>query len=95
MSVDVLSLKGGTRNFADTDQIRDALREISKDELIENLNASVDYLQTLSHVQPNRIGVTGFCFGGSLTWLMAGRNPEVAAAVPFYGSLHPWKKYPT
>ena len=57
-----------------------------------NLNASVDYLQTLSHVQPDRIGVTGFCFGGSLTWLMAVRNPEVAAAVPFYGSDPPLEK---
>ena len=40
-----------------------------------NLNASVDYPQTLSHVQPDRIGITGFCFGGSLTWLMTVRNP--------------------
>jgi carboxymethylenebutenolidase len=94
LSVDLLSRKGGTGNFADTDQIRNALREISRDELMEHLNARVDYLQTLSHVQPDRIGVTGFYFGGSLTWLMAVRNSEVAAAVPFYGSAPPLEEVP-
>ncbi|MDA0734126.1 MAG: dienelactone hydrolase family protein [Chloroflexi bacterium] len=89
LAVDLLSRKGGTDNFADSDQMRDALREITQEEFMEDLNASVDYLQTLSHVQADRIGVTGFCFGGGLTWLMAVRNPEIAAAVPFYGSAPP------
>ena len=31
----------------------------------------------------------GFCFGGSITWLLAVRNPEIRAAVPFYGSAPP------
>ncbi len=89
LAVDLLSRRGGTGAFADTDQMRDALSEITQDEFMEDLNASVDYLQTLSHVQADRIGVTGFCFGGGLTWLMAVRNPDIAAAVPFYGSAPP------
>ena len=94
LSVDLLSRKGGTGTFADSDQARDALREITQDEFMADLNASVDYLQTLSHVRADRIGVTGFCFGGGLTWLMSVRNPEIAAAVPFYGSAPPLDEVP-
>jgi carboxymethylenebutenolidase len=89
LAVDLLSRQGGTGTFADSDQARAGLGQIAQDDLMADLNASVDYLQTLSHVQADRIGVTGFCFGGGLTWLMAVRNPEVAAAVPFYGSAPP------
>lgn len=36
----------------------------------------------------------GFCFGGSITWLLAVRNPEVKAAMPFYGSAPPLDEIP-
>jgi carboxymethylenebutenolidase len=89
LAVDLLSRRGGTGAFADSDQARDALGEITQDEFMADLNASIDYLQDQSQVQAERIGVTGFCFGGGLTWLMAVRNPDIAAAVPFYGSAPP------
>ena len=94
LSVDLLSRKGGTGAFADSGQARNALREIAQDDFVADLNDSIDYLQTLSHVWPDSIGVTGFCFGGGLTWLMSVRNAEVAAAVPFYGSAPPLDEIP-
>ena len=94
LSVDLLSRKGGTGAFADSGQARNALREIAQDDFVADLSDSIDYLQTLSHVRPDRIGVTGFCFGGGLTWLMSVRNAEVAAAVPFYGSAPPLDEVP-
>ena len=94
LSVDLLSRKGGTGVFTDSNQARDALREIDRDDFIADLNASVDYLQTLSHVRADRVGVTGFCFGGGLTWLMSVRNGEIAAAAPFYGSAPPLDEVP-
>ncbi len=33
-----------------------------------------------------RIGVVGFCFGGGISNMLAVRLPDLAAAVPFYGS---------
>ncbi len=34
-----------------------------------------------------RIGITGFCWGGRITWLYAAHNPKVKAGVAFYGRL--------
>lgn len=35
----------------------------------------------------SRLGVTGFCWGGRLTWMYAEHNPAVKAAVAWYGKL--------
>ena len=34
-----------------------------------------------------RLGVTGFCWGGRITWLYAAHNPQVKAGVAWYGRL--------
>jgi carboxymethylenebutenolidase len=34
-----------------------------------------------------RLGVTGFCWGGRITWMYAAHNPKVQAAVAWYGKL--------
>lgn len=33
-----------------------------------------------------KVGLVGFCWGGLLTWLAAGRLPGISAAVPYYGA---------
>jgi carboxymethylenebutenolidase len=35
----------------------------------------------------SRLAVTGFCWGGRITWLYASHNPRVKAAVAWYGRL--------
>ncbi len=35
----------------------------------------------------NRLGVTGFCRGGRMTWLFAAHSPKVKAAVAWYGPV--------
>lgn len=34
-----------------------------------------------------RLAVTGFCWGGRITWLYAAHNPQLKAAVAWYGKL--------
>lgn len=36
---------------------------------------------------PGRLGITGFCWGGRITWLYAAHNPRVKAATAWYGRL--------
>ncbi len=51
-----------------------------------DLSAAIAYLQ--SRLDTDRIGVTGFCLGGGLSFLTACRfSAEIAAAAPFYGMV--------
>ncbi|MDU5783000.1 MAG: dienelactone hydrolase family protein [Pantoea sp.] len=34
-----------------------------------------------------RMGITGFCWGGRISWLYAAHNPQLRAAVAWYGRL--------
>lgn len=36
---------------------------------------------------PHRLMMTGFCWGGRITWLYAAHNPQLKAAVAWYGKL--------
>jgi len=57
--------------------------EYGKDAL-EKLKACVDYL--LSEERSNgKVGVLGFCFGGTYAFQLAIHDSRIKAAVPFYG----------
>jgi len=36
---------------------------------------------------PTRLGITGFCWGGRITWLYAAHNPALKAGVAWYGRI--------
>ncbi len=55
---------------------------------IAKLTAVVDGLENEDGID-GRIGVLGFCFGGSYSFSLAEADPRVKAAVPFYGSAEP------
>ncbi|VEP18615.1 Dienelactone hydrolase [Hyella patelloides LEGE 07179] len=51
----------------------------------EDIKATLDYLKSRADVYSDRIGVTGFCFGGSMTFYAATRfSSEIVVAAPFY-----------
>ncbi len=62
-----------------------ALRS-SMDQAMQEIHGALSYLMNLPEVDPKRIGIIGFCFGGGVTFRAAERFSEIGAAVPFYGS---------
>ena len=63
----------------------DRLGHLRDADIIADMNAAVDFLTADSHIDNDRIGVTGFCMGGRIAWLMAATNPIFKCTVPFYG----------
>lgn len=52
--------------------------------IINDVNACVAFLQRRDSVDPNRIGIMGFCMGGRVVYLMAAASPVFRAAVAYY-----------
>ena len=63
----------------------DRLGHLQDLDIIADMNAAVDFLTANSSIDSNRLGVTGFCMGGRIAWLMAASNPIFKCTVPFYG----------
>jgi carboxymethylenebutenolidase len=60
----------------------------------EDLRAVTRYLATLPEVDPHRIGSVGFCFGGAMSARLATVDPDLRAAVIFYGQNPPLADVP-
>jgi len=63
----------------------DRLGHLKDADIIADMNAAVDFLTANSAINGDRIGVTGFCMGGRIAWLMAASNQIFKCTVPFYG----------
>jgi carboxymethylenebutenolidase len=55
--------------------------------VMDDLQAAFDYLAAQPAVNPDRIGVLGYCYGGGMALAYATRQPALAATVVYYGSL--------
>ncbi len=51
----------------------------------EDIKAVLDYLKSRVSINPNLIGITGFCFGGSMAFYTATKfSAEISIVAPFY-----------
>jgi carboxymethylenebutenolidase len=66
----------------------DALTRMSRlrdKNIVADTNATIEHLKGTVGVRSNRLGITGFCMGGRVAYLMAAQAPELKASVVFYG----------
>ncbi|NJN43368.1 MAG: dienelactone hydrolase family protein [Anaerolineae bacterium] len=56
-----------------------------KNGVVEDLQVVIDFLKTQPSVDPNRIGVMGFCMGGTYALQLACTENDIKAASVFYG----------
>lgn len=79
---DALSPLGGYPGNDDAG--RELQRKRDSGEMLQDFIAAYEYLKNHEDCNGN-VGVVGFCFGGSISNMMAVNVPDLAAAVPFYG----------
>jgi carboxymethylenebutenolidase len=60
---------------------------LKQEDGLKDLNATVAYLKSVPEVDAGRIGVNGFCMGGSYALMLPCVNADIKAAVPFYGQV--------
>jgi len=70
------------------DEARQLFPQLDQARTREDMVAAARFLQGRPECT-GRIGAVGFCWGGGLVNILATRLPDLAAAVPFYGSAPP------
>jgi carboxymethylenebutenolidase len=80
---DALTPLGGYPGNDDNGREMQSKRD--RNEMLEDFIAAYNYLKNNKDCN-GKVGVVGFCFGGWIANMMAVRIPDLAAAVPFYGS---------
>jgi carboxymethylenebutenolidase len=93
LAVDLLSREGGSASVGEGN-VPGVLGNIAPDQFVEDFKSGWRYLQEQSFADAARVGMTGFCFGGGVTWRVATQMPELLAAVPFYGPHPPVEDVP-
>jgi len=76
--------KDSVAAYSDLPKALGLMGALSDAKIVEDVRATVNLLKSQPKVQGDRIGVTGFCMGGRITFLSACHLP-IRAAVPFYG----------
>lgn len=88
-ALDLLSREGGTANVADPAQIPSILSDGDSNRHVADFQAAIAFYGADGTIDPARIGMNGFCFGGGITWRTVCAAPEIAAAAPYYGPPPP------
>jgi len=65
---------------------------LKPDDGVDDLLSTMSWLGREKEVRDDRIGVMGFCMGGSYALRLACTTKEIKAAAPFYGEIPPDEK---
>lgn len=78
----------------DVSKIRDVQEIISKvvskvpdAQVMSDLDATISWAKKSAKGNVDKLAITGFCWGGRITWLYSAYNPNVKAGVAWYGRL--------
>lgn len=94
LAVDLLSREGGTDAIEDPSEIPSLLTEGDMNRHVADFQAVLTHYGTSGEADLERVGMTGFCFGGGITWRAATQIPELKAAVAWYGPPPPLEDVP-
>ena len=80
--------QGDPTKFTDWKQLyAEVVSKVPDAQVMSDLDAAVAWAGKSGSGDVKRVGVTGFCWGGRITWLYCAHSPQVKAGVAWYGRL--------
>lgn len=76
---------GKGSSSVDVDTARSLIRDLDSAQIVRRLNAAARYATSLPSAS-ERFATVGFCWGGSVSFAYATQQPELGAAVVYYGT---------
>ena len=66
--------------------LSEVVAKVPDAQLMGDLDATVAWAKA-NGGDTSKLGITGFCWGGRITWLYAAHNPAIKAGVAWYGQM--------
>jgi carboxymethylenebutenolidase len=88
IAAELYARQGSVAGMTDIQEIiGKVVSKVPDAQVMSDLDATAAYAKASGSADTARLGVTGFCWGGRVTWLYAEHNPAVKAGVAWYGRL--------
>lgn len=85
---DLFARHGDATQIADINELREKIVNKAADaQVAGDLDACVAWSSRQPGADAAHLGITGFCWGGRITWLYAAHQPALKAGVAWYGKL--------
>ncbi len=79
--------QGDAQSYGEINKlITEIINKVPDAQVMGDLDACVAWAKA-NGGDTSKLGITGFCWGGRITWLYAAHNPGVKAGVAWYGRL--------
>ncbi|MEH1811516.1 MAG: dienelactone hydrolase family protein [Nostoc sp.] len=79
--------QGDVSKLSNIDEIRPIVAKVPDAQVLSDLDSTVEWAKKSAKGNGEKLGITGFCWGGRITWLYAAHNPQMKAGVAWYGKL--------
>jgi carboxymethylenebutenolidase len=79
--------QGDVSKLKSIDEIRPIVAKVPDAQVMSDLDATVAFAKESGKGNVDKLAITGFCWGGRITWLYTAHNPNVKAGVAWYGRL--------
>ena len=95
IAVELYYRQGDVSKMTDNQEIfAKVVNHVPDSQVMSDLDAAVVYAESTGRADTSKLGITGFCWGGRLTWTYCVHNPKVKAGVAWYGRLVAPQKAP-
>jgi carboxymethylenebutenolidase len=84
---DYFDRAGDPAPMTDFDAIRQIVGTATYAQVMGDTSGAIDWLQAQSFVNRDAIGITGFCWGGTVVWMAAVHPARIKSGVAWYGRL--------
>lgn len=83
---DYFDRAGDPAPLTDMTAIRTIVATANHEQVMGDTEGAIEWLKAQSFSNDN-IGITGFCWGGTVVWMASARFPDIKAGVAWYGRL--------
>ena len=77
--------EGDVKNMPNIQDILKIVLAQPREQMLGDVTAAIDWAKGRPGARKDRVGVTGWCWGGAVVYQVAATNPDIKAAVAWYG----------